>query len=29
MSITTRIAAGSPFPTMTWPLVGGGNLTLA
>ena len=29
MSITTRIAAGSPFPTMTWQLAGGGNLTLA
>ena len=24
-----RIAAGSPFPTMTWPLAGGGHLTLA
>jgi len=29
MSTTTRIAAGSPFPTMTWPLAGGGDLTLA
>ncbi len=29
MSATTRIAAGSPFPTMTWPLAGGGELTLA
>lgn len=29
MSTTTRIAAGSLFPTMTWPLVGGGDLTLA
>ena len=29
MSITTRLAAGSPFPTMTWPLAGGGDMTLA
>lgn len=29
MSTTTRIAAGSLFPTMTWPLAGGGDLTLA
>ena len=30
MPITTqRIAAGSPFPTMTWPLAGAGHLTLA
>ena len=29
MSTTTRIAAGSPFPTMTWPLARGGDLTLA
>jgi peroxiredoxin len=29
MSTTTRIAAGSPFPTMTWPLAGGGELALA
>jgi peroxiredoxin len=29
MSTTTRIAAGSPFPTMTWPLASGGDLTLA
>ena len=29
MSISlSRIAAGSPFPTMTWPLVGGDHLTL-
>ncbi len=29
MSTTTRMAAGSTFPTMTWPLAGGGELTLA
>ncbi len=29
MSTTTRISAGSPFPKMTWSLVGGGDLTLA
>ena len=29
MSTMTRIAAGSPFPTMTWPLAGGDDLTLA
>ncbi|MCY7286747.1 MAG: hypothetical protein LH624_00445 [Cryobacterium sp.] len=29
MSTTTRIAAGSTFPTMAWPLAGGGHMTLA
>jgi len=29
MSTTTRIAAGSPFPTMIWPLAGGSELNLA
>ena len=28
MSTTTRIAAGSSFPAMTWPLASGGDLTL-
>lgn len=29
MSSTTRFEAGSPFPKMSWPLIGGGDLTLA
>lgn len=29
MTTTTRISAGSPFPKMTWPLVGGSDFTLA
>lgn len=29
MRTMTRVSAGSPFPEMTWPLVGGGNLSLS